>query len=170
VSEPIPFTERFVARADTARSMAKVFVADRLRTRRLLIFFGIYYVLMTIVIVGGLDADLELGARVFWALVYAVVPLALIIGAVVLIMYTATTRNVGKRITEGTVLESGFGTDALVLRSPLSESRITYASITTLKQRGDFVFLGQIGVPLSSGLPRELFPDTAIERIRAAMR
>jgi len=66
------------------------------------------------------------------------------------------------------VLESGFGVNAMVLRGPLSESRIDYAAVRSLTRHGEFVFLRQRGVPVVSVFPRELFPDDAIARINAA--
>jgi amino acid transporter len=171
MSEPIAFTERYVVGAGMARSMARSFVADRFRRgRRLWIFVGVFYVLMTIVMVNGFDPDLGLGSRVFWAVVYAIVPTTMFVALLVVLTYTTTVRNTRKRLAEGSVVESGFGTDALVVRGPLSEGRISYASITAVTQHGDFVFLRQVGVPLVNCFPRELFPDAAIERIKAAMR
>jgi hypothetical protein len=69
------------------------------------------------------------------------------------------------RVFPGAVLESGFGEDALVLRNPVSESRISYKAIRSVTPRGDFIFMRQHGVPLTSVFPRALFPREAIERI-----
>ena len=68
------------------------------------------------------------------------------------------------------MLESGFGSDAFVARSPLSGSRITYHSVTSIRRRGDFVLLKQVGFPVVTTFPAALFPDEAVARIRAAAR
>jgi hypothetical protein len=74
-------------------------------------------------------------------------------------------RSARVRVFPGAVLESGFGADALVLRNPLSESRVSYRAIKSVTPRGDFIFMRQHGVPMVGAFPRALFPDEAIARM-----
>jgi hypothetical protein len=168
MSGEIALTERFVVRADTAPTIARAFVADRLRARRLWLAFGIVEVLMAAVLVAGFDPELGLGLRIFWALAYALVPTSALLGLMLLSMRVTTERNIRKRLPAGAVMESGFGADAFVVRGPLSESRITYASITSVTRRGGVVFLRQVGVPLLNAFPGELFPEAEIDRLSAS--
>jgi hypothetical protein len=170
VSETIAFTERFVVRADTGRRLARVWLADRLRTPRLWILLSLMCLLMVYVFSAGMDPGYRLGVRLVWAAVYALVALAILVGAMSFVIYRLTLRNARIRLPAGSLLESGFGPDALVVRSPLSESRIRYDAITSVRRRGDFVLLRQAGLPTVSIHPAELFPDGAVERIRAAAR
>jgi hypothetical protein len=168
MSESVAFTERFVADPGTARRLASAFAAERLRNRRIWILFGLVLLVMAAILLLGMDPDFRLGARVAWALIVAIVPTTLLIAAFAALAYVLTLRGARVRLFDGAVLESGFGVNAMVLRGPLSESRIDYAAVRSLTRHGEFVFLRQRGVPVVSVFPRELFPDDAIARINAA--
>ena len=168
MSESVAFTERFVADAGTARRLARAFVSERLRLRRIWILFGLVLLVMAAILILGMDPDFRLGVRVAWALIFATVPTTLLIAGFAALAYALTLRGARVRLFDGAVLESGFGANAMVLRGPLSESRIDYAAVTSATRHGDFVFLRQRGIPVVSVFPRELFPDDAIARINAA--
>jgi hypothetical protein len=170
VSDPIALTEQYVVRADTARLMARAFVNERLRLRRTWIFFGLMYPLMTIFVLWGMDPRFRLVVRVAWALVFAIVPLAILMVGLAVLSYVLTMRAARLRLFEGAVLESGFSADALFFKGPLSESRIPYAAIVSVKRQGDFVFLRQIGINVVSVFPHELFPDDKFAQINRATR
>jgi hypothetical protein len=150
--------------------MARAFVVHRFRLVRVRILLGLFYLCMTILLLSGMDPDFRLRVRIAWALLLALVPLGVIVVAGAVLVYVVGQRNVGRRLVEGSILESGFGEDALVIKSPWSESRIRYSGITSVERRGDFVFLRQVGMPVVNVFPAPVFPDEAIARIRAAAR
>jgi hypothetical protein len=164
-SEPIPYTYRFVASPDTGRKMARALIGHAHRMKRQWIFYSLILALFTLIIVTGMDSSYSLGKRLFWAIVFALVPTLLLAAFFSVLGYFRVARSAQVRVFPGAVLESGFGEDALVLRNPLSESRISYRAIRSITPRGDFIFMRQHGVPLTSVFPRALFPREAIERI-----
>jgi hypothetical protein len=170
MSEPIAFTERFVVRADTGQMMARVWLADRLRTKRLWVLLTLIYLCVAAILLSGMDPDFRLWVRIVWAAIFALVPLAILVAALAVMVYVMTLRNARTRLVVGSLLEAGFGPDALVVKNPLSESRIRYDGITSVRRRGEFVLLRQVGMPVTSVYPAALFPDDALDRIRAAAR
>ena len=112
----------------------------------------------------------SIGAQVFWALVFALVPTLILVVWAAAIGYRATVRGSRLRLFNGAVLESGFGEDEMVLRNPIASVRMAYTGIKSITARGGFVFMQQHGSPLFTVYPRELFPDEAIDRILRARR
>ena len=68
---------------------------------------------------------------------------------------------------DGAVIETGFGEDEYVIRQGGAVSRIAYVSVEWVATRGAFVLIKVAGNRTYSMHPRELFPDDALERIRA---
>jgi hypothetical protein len=164
-TEPIPFTYRFVASPDTGRRMARALIGHAHRMRRQWIVYLLILMLFTLIIVTGMDSSDSLRKRLFWAIVFALVPTVLVGVFFSVLGYFRVARSAQVRVFPGAVLESGFGEDALVLRNPMSESRISYQAIRSVTPRGDFIFMRQHGVSLISVFPRALFPGEAIERM-----
>ncbi len=98
----------------------------------------------------------------------ALIPTFLLVIFYSTIGYVRVSRSAQMRVFPGAVLESGFGDNALVLRNPMSESRISYQAITSVVPDGEFVFLRQRGLPLISAFPRALFRLFTIEGVAAA--
>lgn len=168
MSEQISFTERFVARADTPRRMARAFVRERHRSPALWILYLLVLLTFAALVLTGMDPSFGLGTRLVWAVVFALVPTAIVVAAVSVLAYVVTVRGARVRLFEGAVLESGFGAESFVLRNPVAESQISYRAIKSLRAHGEHVFLRQHGVAIISVYPRELFPDDALERVRSA--
>lgn len=169
-TEPIPYTYRFVARPDTGRKMARALIAHAHRMKRQWIFYSLILALFTLVIVSSMDSSYSLGKRLFWAIVFALVPTLLLAVFFSTLGFFRVARSAQVRVFPGAVLESGFGEDSLVLRNPMSENRIRYQAIKSVTPRGDFIFMRQHGVPLVSVYPRALFPAEAIARMTGSSR
>jgi len=167
MTEEIPYTHRFVANSDTAKTIARArqLYAHRLKVRW--IFYSLILVLFALLIMSGWRSG-SIGAQVFWALVFALVPTLILVVWAAAIGYLATVRGSRLRLFNGAVLESGFGEEEMVLRNPIASVRMAYTGIKSVTARGSFVFMQQHGAPLFTVYPRELFPDEAIDRILRA--
>lgn len=167
MTEDIPYTHRFVANSDTAKTIARAiqFYAHRLKGRW--IFYGLILVLFALLIMGIWRSG-SIGAQVFWAIVFALVPTTILAVWTAVISYLATVRGSRLRLFNGAVLESGFGDEEMVLRNPIASVRLAYIGIKSVTARGNFVFMQQHGAPFLNAYPRELFPDEAIDRILRA--
>lgn len=167
MTEDIPYTHRFVANSDTAKANARAFqfYAHRLRGRW--IFYALILVLFALLIMGGWRSG-SIGAQVFWAIVFALVPTLIVAVCTAVISYLASVRGSRLKLFNGAVLESGFGEEEMVLRNPIASLRLAYIGIKSVTVRGNFVFMQLHGAPLLNVYPRELFPDEAIDRILRA--
>jgi hypothetical protein len=165
VPEEIAFTNRFVAGPATGRKMARAFVRHAWTMRSQLVCCSGFFVVCVLLWFLWFDRSAGLGAVLFWAFVLAALPTAALVVLISVVSYARTVRGARARVFPGAVLESGFGEDAMVLRNPLAESRVSYRSVRSLVARGDFVFLQHHGVPVVAVYPRELFPDQARARI-----
>lgn len=170
MSEDIQYAHRFVARHDTPREFARAYLRYAHRTKRQWVFYLLLLMLFTLILISGMDATFSLASRVFWGVIFALVPTFFAAGFCATIGYLRMIRGSRHRLFPGAVLESGFGEEELVYRNPLAEARIRYQAIKTLTARGDFVFMQQHGVPLMGIYPRALFPDHAVVRILEARR
>jgi hypothetical protein len=166
MAEDIAFTHRFVAGPDTRRQMARAFVDHVQRMRRMRVIYLLCLSAFTVIMWTGLDDGLAPGARLSWSVAYALVPTLLAALLFAAAGYVSTLRGARMRLFPGAVIESGFGEDELVLRGPVSETRLSYRAVRSLVSRGEFVFLQQHGLAVVSIFPRALFPDEAIARIR----
>jgi hypothetical protein len=118
----------------------------------------LFLALFTLIFLTSMDSSFSMGKRLFWAIVFALVPTLILAVFFSALGYYRVARSAQVRVFPGAVLESGFGEDALVLRNPMSESRIRYESVRSVATRGDFIFMRQHGVPMISVFPRALFP------------
>jgi hypothetical protein len=119
----------------------------------------------------GLSFDERYGAatRVLWGLVYALVPTLGICGFGLGVSHLLNRRSFRRRLREGVVLESGIGERVLVLRGPWAESTLSFDGIASVRSSGNWVFLQQIGVPLLSVWPAELFPPADLARLERSV-
>jgi heme/copper-type cytochrome/quinol oxidase subunit 4 len=170
MSGSVPYTHRFVADSETGPKMARAFVGRAHRMKRQWIAYVLFLVLFTLLFLTGMDVRYSLQTRLVWAVMFALVPTLLLAVVISLLAYVRLIRGARIRVFPGAVLESGFGEDAMVLRNPVSEVRINYAAIKSVTPGGEFVFMRQLGLPLTSIYPRELFPDAAIARITGRAR
>lgn len=168
MDEEIAYQHRYVASAQTARQLARAYVDHLFRRRQTLVLFAAVFVLLAAIFLLSMDASYALGTRIGWALALAVVPTVIFALAIAMLSYARTVKSAATRVFDGAVLESGFGTDELVLRNPVASSRIQFRAIRSIDVRGEEVFMRQHGVPLVSVFPRELFPDQQLARIRRA--
>lgn len=167
VEEPIAFTERYVVHRGTRRELASAWVGHLFRLRSTWIVCGLYYLVAVLLWLLGFDDRGTAAGRWFWAAVLAVPPTVVLAVVIALIGYVRILRGSRAHLYDGAVLESGFGEDGFVLRNPLASSRIRYRALRAVRVRGQQVFLRQHGSPLWNVCPRELFPDDALDRMRA---
>lgn len=168
MDEEIPYQYRYVATEATSREMARAFVDHLFRRRQAWLFLAAILLVFAAILLIGMDTSFSLGARIGWSLLFAVVPTVVLALAIALLSYVRTLKAARTRIFDGAVIESGFGSEELVLRNPVASSRIQYRAIRSVTARGHQVFLRQHGVPLVAVFPRSLFPDEAIARISSA--
>jgi hypothetical protein len=166
---PIPYQHRFVVQAGTAKAMARAFVRYRLGQLHVrLVFLGLWLV-ATLLLFLSYDADeLSAGARLYGGLFYGLLFTLIVLAIGMALTYVATRRLGRGRITEGAVLETGFGDDAVVISRPGSSGRTAYSVIRAVDVRKGFVFVRFDGNPVTNIYPRELFPDDALARLRQA--
>jgi hypothetical protein len=171
VTEPIPYTNRFVVRPDTGRKMARAWLGHVHRTTGMWVFYGLVISLTLLPWTIVLDGSaLGFRAELFWALALSlVVDIPLIIPFTV-IGYVQMLRSTRLTCSPGTVVESGYGEDAMVLRGAFTEIRLRSAVIESAIPRGDFVFMQQRGARMPSIWPLALFPGEAMFRIKRATR
>ena len=167
-TEDIAYDHRFVASADTRKMFARAFLGHVYRTRRLWIFYCLVLVLFTVLLMG--DVSAATSGRLFWAIVFALVPTLIIAAWVSTVSYLKMVRGSRLRLFNGAVLESGFGESEMVFRNPIASVRMSYKGVKSVNTRGPFVFMQMHGSPVLAMYPRELFPDAAIDRILAARR
>lgn len=167
MAEDITFTHRFVAGPDTRRQMARAFVGHAQRMRSTVVVYLSCLTAFSVLMLTGMGAGFSLPTRLFWSVVYALVPTLAVAALISTVGYVRTLRGARIRLFPGAVIESGFGEDELVLRGPVSETRLNYRAVKSLVSRGEFVFLQQHGLAVVSIFPRALFPDEAVARIRA---
>ncbi|MDQ3028524.1 MAG: hypothetical protein M3R09_00530 [Actinomycetota bacterium] len=170
MTEPIEYTNRYVADADKRRRFARAYVGYAHRPRGVWVFHAGVLMLFAMILGSGIDPRYGLGTRVAWGLVWATIPTSVIALCLAALVYLRALRDAKVRLYDGAVIESGFGEREMVSRSPRSSSRLNYQAIGSVTPRGDFVFLRLHGVALVSVYPRELFPDDAMERIRQSGR
>jgi hypothetical protein len=166
---PIPFQHRYVVQAGTAKAMARAFVRYRLGQRNLRLVFLALWLVATLLLFLSYDPDeLSTGARVYGGLFYGLLFTLIVLAVGMALTYVATHRLGRGRMTEGAVVESGFGDDAVVINRPGSSGRTDYSVIRAVDVRKAFVFVRFDGNPVTSIYPRELFPDDALARLRQA--
>jgi hypothetical protein len=150
----IPFQHRFAVTPSTADGMAgALFWYQHSRPRLLGVYGG---VALAVVFLGVLVQS-------------AFVPIATILIALPLVswtIYRRLRRECAAIATPGGAFETGFGPTSLVIKTPLSESRMDYTDFDTVDVRRDFVILKHRGIRVYSVLPIGLFPAVDLDRVR----
>ena len=167
-AEDIAYNHRFVASSDTRKMFARAFLGHVYRTRRLWVFYSLVLVLFTVLLMG--DVSTTKSGRLFWAIVFALLPTLIIAAWVSTVSYLKIVRGSRLRLFNGAVLESGFGESEMVFRNPIASVRMSYMGVKSVTARGTVVFMQMHGSPVLAMYPRELFPDVAIDRILARRR
>jgi hypothetical protein len=164
--EDVPFRYRLVATDRTRRELATAFLRWFVAQPRTWLLVDLFWVFFALLLFSGMDEGFSVGARVFWSLVFALVPTVLLVVLLGAMIYVRTLRGARLRVHAGAVLESGFGEHTLVLRNPVESSKQDYRTIRSITARGDHVFIRRVGPAPVAVWPRALFPDEEIERIR----
>jgi hypothetical protein len=84
--------------------------------------------------------------------------------------YFLNRRMFLRRLREGVVLEAGIGERVLVLRGPWAESTLSFDGIASVRSSGNWVFLNQIGSPVLSVWPAQLFPPADLARLQHSVQ
>jgi hypothetical protein len=150
--------------------MARAYLTWRHRQWKPWVLYTLLLVLFTGTFLIGMDRRYGLATRLGWSLVFAIVPTLLLVALVNALTYRMTARGARIRLPEGSVLETTFDDDDFVVSGPLSVQRIRYRGVQSVHRQGDFVFLRQVGTNVVNAFPGEVFPDEAVDRIRAAAR
>lgn len=79
-------------------------------------------------------------------------------------------RGAQLRRFDGAVLRSGFDDDEFVITTPVSTTRMSFATVRSIAVHGDFVVVRYHGNPITSIYARALFPDEHVAAIRASSR
>ncbi|MFE3189304.1 hypothetical protein ACFXHA_09870 [Nocardia sp. NPDC059240] len=164
---PIPVLDEphavFVAQADTAGRIGDTVVRQMLRRPHARAYFGGLWVAAAAVLLAfnGITGAVQ---AVF---VIGISPVAIL--AVRRQRVRSFTANAANFSGPGMTLAAKFGPDAMDIVSAQGYSRFRYADLRAFfADRPDVVILHH--GPILTGYPRELFPDWAIELIRAGMR
>ncbi len=170
MTEDIPFANRFVAGPNTRRDVARASMSYSLHRKVLWVAPLVSVLPFSLLLFSGMDSEYSLSFRLFWAPIFALVP-ALLLAAmltplIAILSYRITLKGSKARLYEGAVLETGFGEDEWVSRTPLAAARTSYRAIKGVSVRGQFVFLRIHGLAQAVMWPRELFPDPAIQHIQ----
>ena len=108
--------------------------------------------------------------RVLWGAVYALVPTLGIVAVVLGLSYLLNRRRFRQRLREGVVLEAGIGDRSLVLRGPWTHTTLSFDGLRSVRSRGQWVFLQQIGSPVLNVWPAELFPPAELARLERSVQ
>jgi hypothetical protein len=165
MTEDISYTHRFVANSDTGKRFARAILGRTHRMKRQWIAFSLVLVIFTLMLSSGLPWSVSLGSRIVWAAGFALVPTIIFAVLNTAMRYVQMVRTSKVRLYNGAILETGFGEEEMVVRTPTSSGRMAYRGMKSVTARGDFVFLKHHGLSIVAAYPRELFPDEAIDRI-----
>lgn len=168
MTETIAYSHRFVAEAYTGKSLARASLGYAYRTKRPWVFNSLVLVIFTFLLFSRKSSSPDLGGRIFWAAVFALLPTLIHAVWALALSYFRMVRRSRWRLFNGAVLESGFGEGEMVLHNPLGSVRLSYKGVRSVTARGKFVFMQMHGSPVIAIYPRELFPDAAIDRILLA--
>lgn len=153
-------THRWVAERGDARACANALFAGALRRRRL-------WVVLSVVVIGLALFLWATGMRWWGALLLSAVWMPVALLAVLGLFYVAARRRLGRQLPPGLVLESEFGSDFVLLRGPMTESRLRLVGIERVRRRGDWVLLRQSRSRALSCWPAALFPQDELARVQA---
>lgn len=157
---------RFVARPGTVGELGRAYLRYAHRTPGQWAFYGVFAVIVLLTWVLTFDSSAGMGARMFWAVVFTVPVMVLIVAVSTTLAYIRFVRGARLRVYPGAVLESSFSEEAVRLRNPLGESCIDFRAIRSVTLLGRAALMRQHGLPVVSVYPRELFPEVAVHRVR----
>lgn len=141
-----------------------------LRRRRWWVCVAVIELLFAVVLGLSFDDRFGIASRLVWGPVYAVVP-ALVVAALVLgLGFLLNVKMFGRRLREGVVLEAGFGDCSVVLRGPWATTTLSFAGIASVRPRGHWVFLQQVGSPVVAAWPAALFDPEGLARLQHSLR
>jgi hypothetical protein len=162
-------TYRWTATGASARDASRAYFAQLVRRPRLWITFGLVWIALSLywnlLFADGTGAY----SRMVWAPVFGLVTTAAFFVLLMSVRYVQTVRRMRLRLTEGTVLESGFEDGVVRVCGPLSDSTLTSAGIQWIRTSGAWVLVRQRGVPLIGLWPAALFPRLELERLGRAV-
>jgi hypothetical protein len=164
---PIRLTHRYVVGPASAGAVWRDHVVTN-RTKVLLPPIVVCLLLAALIYYPGYDEHYSFLTRAVGATIWAVVTVLLVWTPLLAFACWRTTRNLRIRWYDGAVLESGFGPDAFVTRSPKIARRIRYDAVKSIKVSRKHVHIYMLGSIVALIWPRALFPDEDIARIRAA--
>jgi len=144
----IAYSHRFVANSDTRKRFARALLGYAYRTKRPWVFYSLLLVIFTLLLMSGRSRSSGLGGRVFWAVVFALLPTPILAVWASAMSYFRMVRRSRWRLFNGAVLESGFGEGEMVFRNPLASVRLSYKGVRSVTARGKFVFMQMHGVPV----------------------
>ena len=162
-------TYRWTAGRDSARDASRAYFAQLVRRPRFAITFALTWIVLSLywdlLFADGTDT----ASRVVWAPVFGLATTVVLVVLLMSVLHLQTVRRMRVRLTEGTVLESGFGDGAVRVRGPLSDSTLTGAGIQWIRTSGAWVLVRQRGVPLIGLWPAALFPREELEHLGRAI-
>ncbi|MGD8200729.1 hypothetical protein ACQE98_08705 [Ornithinimicrobium sp. W1679] len=164
-----PWTGRWVASRRSAGEAAGALLRLTLRSPRWWLFVLVVELAFALLLGLTFDARYGTGTRVLWGTVYALVPTLGVASLGLGLAFLINRRAFGRRLHGGRVLESAFEEHALRLRGPWAETRLSFDGIASVRRSGDWVFLQQVGSPVASAWPAELFPPADLARLRRAV-
>jgi hypothetical protein len=158
-------TYRWTASRDSARGACRAYFAHLVRRPRFAITFILVWIVLSLYWNLLFAEGTETASRVVWAPLFGLATTAVLFVLLLSVLYLQTVRRMRLRLTEGNVLESGFGDGVVRLRGPLSDSTLTGAGIQWIRTSGVWVLIRQRGVPLIGLWPAALFPREEMEHL-----
>ena len=159
-------TRTWVASRTSARDATRTFYGWVLRRPRFWTIVLLLWVLLSLLLALTFEGDPSTTTRAIFGPALGLVAMVPVVAGVFALQYRMTVRRMGLRLAEGTVLESGFGADAVRVRGPLSDNVLIREGIDSVKVVGSWVLIRQRGVPLVGLWPAALFPPEELERLR----
>lgn len=154
----------FTCSGDTSRRMSRAHVTKWLRDSAMPIVA--LFAAVTVALLLTATSDVRgWRSRLFAAGFSGAVITAGAVALVTVLTYGLTRLNVGRMLSAGTVMRSGFGESDFVTENPLSSARISYEAARSVSSAGGFVFIRYVGGPVVHVYPAELFPPEVIARL-----
>jgi hypothetical protein len=154
--EQIPYSHEFVVNADYQLSLAHGVFAASFRRPWWWLLLAIFLLLVE----GSLFSALPWLIPLFWIILTA---------ALCAYGYLRTRHVIVKAFPVGKVLKTGFGADHFAITDGNDASVIAYSGFDDIDIRGDIVWLRRTNPKRRFAVPRALFADSDLDRIRAAM-
>ncbi|HEX8780126.1 MAG TPA: hypothetical protein VF728_03010 [Nocardioides sp.] len=162
-------TYRWTASRDSARDASRAYFAQLVRRPRFALTFALVWVVLSLYWNLLFADETDTASRIVWAPIFGLATTVALFVLLMSVLYLQTVRRMRLRLTEGTVLESGFGDGVVRVRGPLSDSTLTGAGIQWIRTSGVWVLVRQRGVPLIGLWPAALFPREELEHLVGAI-